>query len=387
MSMDNLDDIIEFANRILNQRDKLSDEEVEKWLEDKYHHEVLFEMAKIRYCLQSDSYNELQACEWQRLKNKIYGKKLVWIRRYITIAALVIFAIGLGMWVWLREPTMNLEKYSYDELLPGTQRAELVLSGGKTINLGNTTAKIETNKLAGIVDDSINGLDYSNVLVLDKQVEEAYNELRVPVGGFYKLLLSDGTQVWLNAASKLRFPVLFKDAKREVFLEGEGFFQVARDTTRQFIVHLDNADITVLGTTFNVNAYKDEGMIYTTLTEGKVSFNSLKKGQQVQLTPGMQSVMNVQNGLTTLRMVDTDVYTSWVSGRFVFRSMNLEGIIRQLQRWYDFEVFYSCEAVKYYEFRGVVNRDMELRNVLDIIEETTDVKFEIKGTTVVVGKK
>jgi len=184
----------------------------------------------------------------------------------------------------------------------------------------------------------------------------------------------------------LKYPVRFVGGKREVYLKGEGYFQVSKDSCRQFIVHLQNSEITVLGTAFNVSAYEDEAHVYTTLEEGRVVFYSRQNKQRILLKPGMQSDMEVATGKTVVSEVDPSLYSAWIEGRFVFQSLDLESILRQLQRWYDFEVFFQQQEVKNYRFRGVLSRDMDIRQALDIIEETTDLKFDIKGKTILVRK-
>ena len=184
----------------------------------------------------------------------------------------------------------------------------------------------------------------------------------------------------------MKSPGRFVGGKREVYLKGEGYFQVSKDSCRQFIVHLQNSEITVLGTAFNVSAYEDEAHVYTTLEEGRVAFYSRQNKQRILLKPGMQSDMEVATGKTVVSEVDPSLYSAWIEGRFVFQSLDLESILRQLQRWYDFEVFFQQQEVKNYRFRGVLSRDMDIRQALDIIEETTDLKFDIKGKTILVRK-
>ena len=184
-----------------------------------------------------------------------------------------------------------------------------------------------------ILNDSVDGLHYTTIETHDEPLKEEYNSLKIPVGGFYKLVLSDGTKVWLNADSELKYPVRFVGGKREVYLKGEGYFQVSKDSCRQFIVHLQNSEITVLGTAFNVSAYEDEAHVYTTLEEGRVAFYSRQNKQRILLKPGMQSDMEVATGKTVVSEVDPSLYSAWIEGRFVFQSLDLESILRQLQRW------------------------------------------------------
>ena len=172
-----------------------------------------------------------------------------------------------------------------------------------------------------------------------------------------------------------------------VDLDGEAYFEVRKDSLRPFIVRVNGAEVTVLGTSFNVNTYGDDGLIYTTLVNGSVRILSEKNGQEEVLTPGMQGVMNIQTGQLTVREVDVESYVTWREGRFVFRTMTLDLIMRQLQRWYDFEVFYQNPELKEYEFRGVIKRDMDLDKVLSVIKATTNVDFEVKGKVITIIKR
>ena len=208
-----------------------------------------------------------------------------------------------------------------------------------------------------------------------------------PTGGEYFLTLSDGTRVFLNAASELKYPVEFVGGKRVVDLDGEAYFEVRKDSLRPFIVRVNGAEVTVLGTSFNVNTYGDDGQIYTTLVNGSVRILSEKNGQEEVLTPGMQGVMNIQTGQLTVREVDVESYVAWREGRFVFRTMTLDLIMHQLQRWYDFEVFYQNPELKEYEFRGVIKRDMDLDKVLSVIKATTNVDFDVKGKVITIIKR
>lgn len=388
MASDYQDKNIEFANRILNHRDELSKQEVSEWLASRENRKLLDEMAGITHTLEKREYNRMKSPEWKSLRKNIYKQQIHIRFRWMSVAAIVACSIGLGMWFWLHTPEIQMtdSQQLMTEIRPGTSRAELILAGGESIALQGINTRIETKSITGIVNDSADGLNYSRAAILDDQLKSEYNILRVPVGGFYKLELSDGSKVWLNAASELKFPVRFTGNKREVYLKGEGYFEVAHDAQHQFVVHLKNSEVTVLGTKFNVSAYEEEENIYTTLEEGAVSFYSELNKQQITLQPGMQSAMNNITGFTELSEVDPSVYTSWVDGSFVFHSLRLEMIMRQLQRWYDFEIFYQNPEVKEYTFRGVVNRDMNIERVLKMIERATDVHFRIEQKTVVVSK-
>ena len=389
MHADFSDNQIEYAGRLLNHREELDDREVQQWLEHPENRAVLDQLARIRQELDKRDFSALKTDEWKVLQNQLRLAKTRVLRWWMSVAAVVVLGLGIGAWFWLHQEShlpLAENNVRETEIVPGRQMAYLTLANGHQVELGKENVRLDYGKIIKIVDDSVNGLHYTPIDTEEEPLKEEYNTLKIPVGGFYKLVLSDGTKIWLNADSELKYPIRFVGDKREVYLKGEGYFQVSKDTSRQFTVHLQHSEVTVLGTTFNVSAYEDEAHVYTTLEEGSVAFYSRQSKQQVLLKPGMQSDMEVATGKTVVTEVDPAVYSVWIEGRFVFQSLDLESILRQLQRWYDFEVFYQQQEVKQYRFRGVLSRDMDIRQALDIIEETTDLKFDVKGKTILVRK-
>lgn len=208
----------------------------------------------------------------------------------------------------------------------------------------------------------------------------AYNTLNVPKGAEFDLVLADGTQVWLNAESKLKYPVAFGSKERVVELEGEGFFKVSKDASRPFRVKTKSQVVEVLGTEFNVDAYLDGGYVYTTLVEGKVRVDA--EGKSLELQPGMQSVVGGKEMYS--RKVNTRDVASWKNGMFVLEDKSLEEIMSKLARWYDFNIFYQNQAVKKITFKGKIPRYASFESILDILERTGEVKFKVSGQTVTV---
>lgn len=160
---------------------------------------------------------------------------------------------------------------------------------------------------------------------------------------------------------------------------------MTRQEARPFLVHVQGSTIKVLGTTFNVNAYADERQLATTLVEGSVAFRS-RNNRDFLLEPGMQSRMDLQTGDTQIEHVDTSLYTSWIKGRFIFQSMDLTAIMRQIERWYDVTADYRTEVTDQYHFRGMIDRDLSLQQVLDILEQVTDLTFTLDERTVIISK-
>ena len=381
------DDDIEFAIRLLTRREDLNDEEVTAWLKEKNHVELLDEIAAIRQKLSGQSYGENGEEEFLHLEKSIYDQKSRRMTLRWSIAASIILLVGLfvGRTINGVRDMHEEQELAKNVMQPGTSKAILMMADGKEVvleqgqNLNillNERVRVATSNRGIVYEEHGKGV-----------VTEEYNKLTTPIGGEYSLVLSDGTKVFLNADSELKYPVEFSDGKRIVDLKGEAYFEVHKDSLRPFVVRVNGAEVTVLGTSFNVNTYGDDGQIYTTLVNGAVRVSSVKNGQAEVLKPGMQSVMDVQSGQLTVREVDVEPYVAWREGRFVFRAMTLDLIMRQLQRWYDFEVFYQNPELKDYEFRGVIKRDMDLDKVLSVIKVTTNVDFEVKGKVITIIKR
>jgi transmembrane sensor len=282
-------------------------------------------------------------------------------------------------------------KSEISDVLPGGNKALLVLADGTTLTLdsadeGSLAKQGNTNliKLSnGELAYSASGTSTGEIL---------YNTVSTPRGGQYKITLSDGTKVWLNAASSIRFPAIFSGDKREVEVKGEVYFEVAShigaDTKNKipFLVKIlnDRGDagiVEVLGTHFNINAYGDEPSVKTTLLEGSVK---VSKGKNtVYLIPGLQSSMNESGQFDLVKNINVEEVVSWKNGKFQFINANLEVVMRQLERWYDVKVQYEG-PVPAQRFGGEVPRNSNLSEVLKILEYS-GVKFKIREKTILVG--
>lgn len=382
---------IEFANQILTRRNELDNELVEAWMSNPLHVEMLKEFVAIREEYTNWDFEIIKGEERERLQRAITRRKKRQLVMRWSVAASVILCVALSaLYLWNDSDWFFEQKFPQQANWEQSKLAEveLILADGKRVPLGGSGRQIQDHGVSGIKDDSLQGLTYVQAKALDEKVTVVlYNTLKVPTGGFYQLELSDGTRVWLNAESELRFPVQFGTGEREVYLKGEAYFDVRKDVARRFIVHLKESNVTVLGTSFNIKAYGDEDYIYTTLVEGKVRFTSEKEYEEVTLRPGMQSVLNLKSGKTELKEVEVEQFTAWRQGRFVFPSTTLGDLMCQLKRWYDIDVVYLSPEAKGYEFRGAINRDMDLKNVLAIVEKTSNVVFDINGRTIKVTIK
>ncbi|RXQ90950.1 DUF4974 domain-containing protein [Ancylomarina salipaludis] len=329
--------------------------------------------------------------EWTRFQKKRAPKtislKSTWLNvaRYAAVIALPMLIAG---YLLLQNYTANQFAQTQSVIQPGTQTAHLVLSNGKKIALDEMTLSMKEANDEVIIENKERTLNYTTVDKENKTPSAAYNELLIGKGEEYQLVLSDGTRVWLNSETRLKFPVRFANNRREVILEGEAFFEVTKNARAPFIVKTGPMDIEVLGTSFNVSAYKDEANIQTTLVEGKVKVSS-NYGQSVEqvLKPNEQAVFSKSDNQFEIIEVNAALYACWREGVFVFNEENLDDILRKLSRWYNINVFFQSDEVRSYQFSGKLPRFKNCNELLDMIEKTTDVQFTMKENRVVIVNK
>ena len=300
-------------------------------------------------------------------------------------AAVVVLLLAGGM-VWLlapegreRQPMAQATKIE-----AGSPRALLIMAEGERIDL---TQPFDTVLERGGVEirlDSASGVAYQPLAGEKRKLE--YNTIVVPRKGEYRVALADGSTVHLNSESELRFPVSFAGGERRVYLKGEGYFEVASDTMRPFVVETGGTEVRVLGTRFNVNAYGESGAIRTTLVDGSVRVSDRETGRSVTLVPGWQAEW--RHGELVTREVNVDAVVAWIDGKFYFEEgATLEEITEQLRRWYDIDFFFTSERVKHFMFAGVIKKGYTANEIFSIIEKTTGVQFVVKGRTVVVSER
>ena len=385
--MNYTDENIEYAHRILHRRHELDDREVAGWLQDTDNLKLLEEMTNIKGALSSSSRSHLKKSLLDRILRQISRKRYRLLYRTLAAtAAAVLLLAGTFLFLWnSSEAREDHTPELAHHIRPGSSKGILYLAHS-TDSMVNQSLRSQGNEILRLVEEIDPAGEALQVITPGGQVKEEFHRLLIPPGGFYKMELRDGSSVWLNADSELKIPVNFGEKTREVALTGEGYFDITKDPTRPFTLHLKAAKVTVLGTILNISAYDNEEHIVTTLVNGSVRFYTEKTGEEIILKPGMQSRMDVHTGEMTVERVETEPFISWINGQFSFRSLKLDAILRQLQRWYDFELVYQNPEVKENEFRGVINRDMAIKDVFDILEETTDARFDIEGRTVIVRK-
>lgn len=299
--------------------------------------------------------------------------------------AVILLPLLLGGTIWIvLGDKQERPVVSEAALEAGHPQAVLILARGERIDLtSGRTDSLPGQVGVNVLRDSARGVVYER---REEQAENPeYNTLVVPRQGEFQVVLADGSKVYLNSESEIRYPTFFAGGERRVFLKGEAFFEVASDTSRPFIVEVGEMDVRVLGTRFNVNAYAPERAIRTTLVSGKVRVSDREDKAAVILEPGQQAVWK-KDGLTT-REVDALAVSAWVDGKFYFEEgMTLEEITEQLQRWYDIDFFFASERVKCFVFAGMIKKEYTANEIFSMIEKAARVKFTVNGRTVTVSE-
>jgi len=326
---------------------------------------------------------------------EIYGRlpgpqKVIKLWPRIAAAASLLIFLSAGLYFYLNRVGSNdfSVRVSKHDIAAGGNKAVLTLSDGKKIVLtGAKNGRLADQGLATVqktADGDVlyaaskSGIEHPNAGIL-------YNTIETPRGGQYHLTLADGTQVWLNAASSLKYPTVFKGNQRQVELTGEAYFEVVHNAKQPFEVVSGDEIVRDLGTHFNINAYTDEPSLKTTLLEGSISVTDTKG--QVTLEPGQQSVIAAINNSIIVRSADIEEVIAWKNGRFRFNDEKLGDIMRQVARWYDVNVIFEDERLKDKIFAGVTTRFSKVSQLLHILELTGEVKFRIENKKIFVMDK
>ena len=311
------------------------------------------------------------------IKQKNHPRRLGW---YKFVAAVMIPLMVVAAGYFIRETKQGIEPKDteFASIEPGKSKAILRLADNRVIEI---TREQETrfDVAEGIAaTNNLSGMVYPEQVAMGKA---EYNVLEVPRGGEYTVTLSDGTVVYLNSGSELRYPVAFGAERRDVFLSGEGYFEVAKDAERPFFVNADKLKIRVYGTSFNVNTYNIAN-VETVLVEGKIGIQG--NNAEYTVKPGQLALYNREKGTMEIRDVDVRPYVAWKEHEFMFDNESLEEIMNTLSLWYDVDVFFQTASLKQLHFTGHLGRYEEVSHILDAISGVTQVKFSVKGRTIIV---
>lgn len=358
--------------------------QLDEWVNESVQNKDFFESLHSGGYLKKavvDRNRVLREERWNRLKKEtveIKSRKLhprVW-----RVAAAILFPLMVGGMIWYMVGTNGEDSsvsLAHQEIKVGSSKAVVTLSNGEKVAFfGDTTVRMNDG-LAVMVNqkDTLNFMRNNDAVVADN----SFTVIQIPRGGEYIVRLEDGTTVYLNSESELRIPVHFNSKERVVWLTGEGYFSVEHENDRLFTVRTDRADISVLGTEFGVRAYSDEDKLLTTLVQGSVEVKSENRTHRI--VPGEQAKVG-DDGNIEVKTVNVEEYIAWKLGRIVFVNARLEDIMRELQRWYDFEVSYSSSDLKDLRFTMDILKYKEVSDIFDLMEKIRKITFTVDGNHV-----
>ena len=328
---------------------------------------------------------------WNSISNTLSNSKTKvkpLFYRWMAAASIVVICALLGLYMFnnsnnkTNTQALAINKNNIvKDIEPGGNKAILQLADGSTIILDSAN----NGNIANQGQTKIIKIDGKLAYAAEASATEVlYNTISTPRGGQYQIELADGTRVWLNAASSLRFTTNFVGEKRMVELTGEAYFEVAKNAAIPFIVNVaGREEVEVLGTHFNINAYKDEPALHTTLLEGKVKVTALNNSGSLILSPGEQAQLPLAGKMQQNKNADLDKVMAWKNNIFNFNNENIESVMRQLSRWYDVDVRFEGK-IPDVKFSGEIGRNLSLKQVLSILEETR-ITYKLEGKNLIIG--
>ncbi|MDB5156001.1 MAG: anti-FecI sigma factor, FecR [Mucilaginibacter sp.] len=326
-----------------------------------------------------DEFSDRLLNQIQQSKNKSFPYKRRW---QIPAAAILLISLGIGGYFYLNSLKQVADQETIAKnIKPGYNQATLTLANGKTILLtGARNGQLALQGTATIKKTADGKVVYKTDGSANAETNVAYNTMTTPNGGQYQLTLADGTKVWLNATSSIRYPTAFTGKIREVTITGEAYFEVTHNNEHPFRVIANGQVIEDLGTEFNVNAYDDEPVVKTTLIKGSVRV--VKGSSNALLKPGQAAITKIQRGDIQVENVDTDEAAAWKNGQTLFNDEDIKMIMRQVARWYNVNIVYEGE-IPTRHFEGGISRKSDLSSVLRILE-LNNIHFTVTNHTIVV---
>ena len=343
-------------------------DELERWRKESVENEQIFQeltrkqgFEKNQECLEKFPVEDA----WKGIEGKlnIRSRKTVPLLHYWKYVAVLLICLGMGGVYWKISHTAKVETTVLSSVIPaGVQGARLTLGDGRVIQVSPEECFSIAEADGTLIHKQTSGIDYQQADTGKGQ--EVYNCLETLTGMEYSLTLADGTQVFLNAGSLLKFPVAFRGEKRVVELQGEAYFTVAKDAAHPFIVRMEGTEVVVVGTSFNARSYENEDYVVTTLVEGRVKINNRN------IVPGEQAMYEKQTRELKVRQVDVNQYIAWKNGRFVFRNERLEDVMKILSRWYGVEYHFLDDAAKEVNIGASLGRYNDMSPIIDMLKHT-----------------
>lgn len=357
------------------------------WLQSSETHRELYDRIKSLHgtqqilSLEKEGYGKKMAERFSREHSALIDKPAKRRVRYIWIsgiAASIAFLLMTTIYFYLQPEKKTVQETALIsqgyQILPGKTGAKLILANGQSIQLD------QSNQNVGKFIDSV----YIASNTENGKADANYHTLFIPAGEEFYCQLDDKTSVWLNSETELRFPKKFGTRERKVYLKGEAFFDVKKDTDRPFIVSMKQGNIKVYGTRFNVSNYA-RSSFETVLVEGSIGF-STPQGREVKIKPSQKLTYEESNGNIDITHVDTSLYTAWVDHMFIFDGQPLEEIMTTLARWYNFKVCFASDDIRHIRLSGQLYRYDDIRVLLDSYEQITGLKFKIENNRIIITK-
>ncbi|WP_455509668.1 FecR domain-containing protein [Butyricimonas paravirosa] len=388
--------IDEIENKRIRIRDYLSGDldnqekqDFQEWLERDLEAQRLFRE-------QVKQYHQMRWAEnWDRLDDyKAFDLAMQRVRRrhlrvtilkYVAVIA-VALTTGFVTWQWKQQKERGTSPMIAVTTTLQASVPVLTLDNGEQVSITPQNVK-ELHASRNMNVQLIDSVRLTYIPKMDSSIREVrYNTLTVPRGCEFDLTLADGSRVWLNAGSSLKYPEVFVGNKREVYLSGEAYFEVKHNGKASFIVNTDKMNVRVLGTSFNIKAYGDDPAIVTTLVTGKIAQVYPEINQEITLTPLRQSVFDRSSGKLEIRETDTREALAWKNGKIIANNERLEDIFRQLSRWYDFEIVYTQPSLKDTRFYLHTLRYTDVQTILNNLQTTLGIHFTYSGKTIYVSQ-
>lgn len=316
----------------------------------------------------------------QRIMEQVRPAKVrrMYFKRWAA-AAVILALLSTGAYLWFQQAPGHKLVVVSGKIAAGGDKAILTLADGAEVTLDSSGSKVmQQGNIAihqhnGQLQYTLHGTEHS----------VGNNTLTTPKGGQFKVILPDGTSVWLNSASSLQYPVAFTGKERLVTLTGQAYFEVAANASQPFKVKVNDMEVQVLGTGFDIMAYGDEQAVRTTLVTGAVKVAAGR--ENALLKPGQQARLNKEQGTLTIKEADLSKVLAWKSGLFVFNNTDLQTIMREIARWYDVEIINEA-GVGTKLYGGSISRKKDLRDVLNLLESGGTNHFKIEGRKVIILK-
>lgn len=370
------------------QGESLSPEEiraVENWLGEKVENHRYYEDLQRSFLRQRWVMRERLVSRKGERRFRQVARKRTMLRRAVAVAACVsVFVLaGIGYY-WRGEEMKDVQLVENGAIHHGSSKACLYLSTGDMVELGKERKSLQERQSVAINVEQEGMVAYRDSMTTREVGDMVYNKLVVNRGGEYRIVLADGSEVWVNSESELVYPVRFAGEKRVVQLKGEAYFKVQADADHPFIVEANRVDVVAVGTEFNVNSRKEK-VVESVLVKGRVEVeNGIR---QVMLNPNQLAVCDVETNGIMVKEVDVRKYIDWKNGDFVFSDDRLEDVMNKLALWYDCDVVYSDESLKDIRLSGDMKRYGEVEEFLHFLEISTGARFNVKNKTIVVSIK